>query len=197
MELSELPMAREIVVSAHEATHAVVSIRLELPFTYVTLGDDGEGPRVDSIGNVPDPIPFYRGSGDCCGPDGDICNKCRAAQERAEAWITMAVSGSIGVRATGCALFGYGHDADKAYVIEVCRIAFGDRNGEDIEKRISAALDRALALLRADGAIVSAVARELRQRRKLTEDQVRAIVNTTRHTAGLGEPASHSPAESQ
>ena len=180
-------MAREIVVSAHEATHAVVSMRLGLPFTYVTFGDDdGEGPRVDSIGNAPEPIPFYRGDGECCGPDRGICKECRAAQERAEAWITMAVSGSIGVGATGCTLFGYGHDADKAYVIEVCRTAFGDETDTDIERRMSVAIDRALTLLRTEGAIVSVVARELRKRRQLSEDEVRAIVENT-HLAEANE----------
>ena len=44
---------------------------------------------------------------------------------------------------------------------------------------MSVAIDRALTLLRTEGAIVSAVARELRKRRKLTEHEVRAIVENT------------------
>ena len=152
MDPSQVPAAREIVISAHEAAHAVASIRLGLPFAYVTFGDeDGDGPRVEAIDNLPRPIPFYRGGGDCCREDSTICQTCRDEQTRAESWMVMAMCGSLGSRATGCDLFGYGQDADKAYVGEFCRKAFGDATDDAVNRRISAMLDRAIVLMQPEG----------------------------------------------
>jgi hypothetical protein len=57
----EAARAREIVVSAHEAAHAVASVRLGLRFEYVTLDDAEIGPHVQNVENLSRPIVFYRG----------------------------------------------------------------------------------------------------------------------------------------
>jgi hypothetical protein len=176
MDLSQLPQANEIVVSAHEAAHAVASVRLGVPFKYVTIGDDDDGPRVESIENAPRPIIYYCGGGTCCGPDRPMCDTCRVEQDRAESWIVMAMCGSIGVAGTGSKLFGYGHEDDKVYVADFCRTAFADSKDEDVSARIKPLLKRALELMQPESKTVSAVARALRTRRTLTEDEVKDIM---------------------
>lgn len=125
-------------LSAHEASHAVASVRLGLPFEYVTLDDAAIGPHVQHVENLPRRIVFYRGGGSCCDSNRSMCETCRAEERRAESYIVMAMCGSLGVDATGCNAFGYGHDADLAYVIDFCRKAFGDSNDAEINARTKA-----------------------------------------------------------
>ncbi len=87
--MKEAASAKEIVVSAHEAAHAVASVRLRLPFEYVTLDDPNIGPHVKHLENLPRPIAFYCDGGSCCDPNRPICNACRAEQERAESFIMV------------------------------------------------------------------------------------------------------------
>jgi hypothetical protein len=172
----DVARAKEIVVSAHEAAHAVASVRLGLAFEYVTLDDADIGPHVQHIDNLPRPIVFYRGGGSCCDPNRPICNACRAEQDRAESYIMVAICGTLGVHATGCDVFGYGHDADKAYVIDFCRTAFGDRTDAEIDARMKAMLQKAAELMHPEGRAASAVAKALRTRRRLTEADVKEIM---------------------
>jgi hypothetical protein len=172
VRLEDIPEAREIVISAHEAAHAVASVRLGLPFDYVGMDHPEHGPHVMHMENWPNPIPFYCG-GTCCGPNRPMCDACKAEERRAEAYMMVAVCGSIGVRATGCTIFGYGNDADRALLVEFCQVAFNDRTEEEINARIRAISDRAVDLMRPEGPTTSAVARELRTRRRLTEAEVK------------------------
>ena len=168
--------AKEIVVSAHEASHAVASVRLGLPFEYVTLDDAAIGPHVQHVENLPRRIVFYRGGGSCCDSNRSMCETCRAEERRAESYIVMAMCGSLGVDATGCNAFGYGHDADLAYVIDFCRTAFGDSTDAEIDARTKALLRKAAELMHPEGKTTSAVARALRARRRLTEAEVTKIM---------------------
>lgn len=168
--------AKEIVISAHEAAHAVASVRLGLPFEYVTLDDADIGPHVETIENLPRPIAFYCGGGSCCDPTRPICNACRPEQERAESYIMMAMCGSLGVDATGCNTFGYGHEDDKAYAIGFCKTAFGDRSDAEVNDRMRTMLQRARELMRHEGKTVTAVAKALRLRRRLTEAEVKEMM---------------------
>jgi hypothetical protein len=172
----EATKAKEIVVSAHEAAHAVASVRLGLPFEYVTLDDADIGPHVQHVENLPRPIMFYRGGGSCCDPNRPICNACRGEQERAESYIMVAMCGRLGVDATGCNAFGYGLDADKEYVIEFCRTAFGDSTDAQVNARMKALLQKAAELMHPEGKTASAVAKALRTRRRLTEAEVKEIM---------------------
>ncbi|MGH8773519.1 MAG: hypothetical protein ACREV2_20440, partial [Burkholderiales bacterium] len=92
--------AKEIVVSAHEASHAVASVRLGLRFAYVTLDDATIGPHVQHVDNLPRPIVFYRCGGSCCDSNRPMCETCHAEVKRAESYIVMAMCGSLGVSAT-------------------------------------------------------------------------------------------------
>ncbi len=172
----EADAARDIVVSAHEAAHAVASVRLGLPFEYVTLDDATIGPHVQHLENEPRPIVFYRGDGKCCASDPPMCESCRAEQTRAESYIMMAMCGSLGVDATGCNAFGYGHDADKAYVVEFLKEAFGDRDDVSINARMKTLLHRASELMHPEGKTVTAVAKALRMHRRLTEAELKQIM---------------------
>jgi len=90
----------------------------------------------------------------------------------------MAMCGSVGAAATGAAkMSGYGKDADWDYVVRFCKEAFGDKTDEEQNARIKSALDRAMELMRHEGTTASAVAKELRQKRHLTESEVKAIVD--------------------
>jgi hypothetical protein len=173
-----LAQARDIVISAHESAHAVASVRLNRPFDYVTLDDDVLGPHVYSTDNAPRPIPFYDGGGACCGGDQPICDNCGAELQRAESCIMIAVCGTLGVLATGCKDFGYGHEADKTYAVEFRKVAFGDQTDVQISARLKDLSDRAFELMRPESKTVSAVGRALREQRRLTEQQVRDIVQT-------------------
>ncbi len=168
---------REIVISCHEAAHAIASVRLGLPFEYVTLDDAEIGPHVQSIGNLPRPIAYYRGGGSCCDPTRQICEACRREVDRAEAYMVMAMCGSIGARVTGCKAFGYGHAADQAYVVDFCRVAFGDQTDDEINARIRAMLDRALGLMQSEMRALTPVAKALGARRRLTEDEVKTLLD--------------------
>jgi hypothetical protein len=173
-----LAQARDIVISAHESAHAVASVRLNRPFDYVTLDDATLGPHVYITDNAPRPIPFYVGGGACCGGDQQICDNCRAELQRAESYIMIAVCGTLGVLATGCKDFGYGHDADKTYAVEFCKVAFGDQTDAQITARLKDLSDRALELMRPESRTVSAVGKALRAQRRLTEQQVKDIVQS-------------------
>ncbi|MGE0702959.1 MAG: hypothetical protein AB7P22_03380 [Vicinamibacterales bacterium] len=174
-QLRQLAAAKEIVISAHESAHAVASIRLGLRFDYVTLDDADIGPHVANVDNAPRPIPFYRGGPERCDP---ICENCRSEERRADSYMVMAMCGSLGAAATGAGkAFGYGHDGDKEYVVQFCKEAFGDKTDEDVNARMKGALDRAMDLMRHEGKAASAVARELREKRRLTESEVQAIVD--------------------
>jgi hypothetical protein len=76
-----------------------------------------------------------------------LCQECSVEQERAESQIIMAMCGSLGVAATGFTRFGYGDDADKAYVVDYCRIAFNDRTDAEIDARMKELLKRARELM--------------------------------------------------
>ena len=171
--------AREIVISAHEAAHAVAAVRLGLPFEYVTLDDAEIGPHVQPVDNQPRPIAFYTDQESCCRPTASICDACRAEQRRAESNIIAAICGSIGAAVTGCQIFGYGEAADKAYVVDVCRMAFGDQTTEDADRRTKALLERARSLMEPEMRTLSAVAEALRARRRLTQADVEAILTKT------------------
>jgi hypothetical protein len=171
--------AREIVICAHEAAHAVAAVRLGLPFEYVTLDDAEIGPHVQPVDNQPRPIAFYTGPESCCRSTGSICDRCRAEQVRAESNIVAAICGSIGAAVTGCRVFGYGEAADKAYVIEVCRTSFGDRTNEDADRRTKTLLQRGKSLMEPEMKTLSAVAKELRARRRLSQAEVELILTET------------------
>jgi hypothetical protein len=155
---------KEIVISAHESAHAVASVRLGLPFEYVTLDDPDIGPHVQHFENHSRPIVFYRGGGSCCNPNQPMCERCRAEEKRAEFDIVMAMCGSLGAAATGCNAFGYGDEADKAYVVEFCRTAFSDRTEADVNARMNTMLQRACDLMQPEGKTVTAVAKALIRR---------------------------------
>src|SRR5215831_19369723 len=93
--LEDVLKALEIGISAHEAAHAIASVRLGLPFDQVTMNHAEHGPHVRHSENRPHPIPFYYGG--CCGPNGPMCDVCQAEQRRAEAYIVVALCGTIGV----------------------------------------------------------------------------------------------------
>ena len=59
MDPSQVPSAREIVISAHEAAHAVASIRLDLPFAYVTFGDEDGDVEILKAGKVKQVLGSY------------------------------------------------------------------------------------------------------------------------------------------
>ena len=166
--------AKEIVISAHESAHAVASVRLGLPFHYVTL-DDANGPHVEHFENLPRPIGFYRG-GLCCGPNQPMCERCRTEEKRAESYILMAMCGSLGAASTGCNAFGFGHEADKAYVIRFCETAFGDQTNACVDARMETMLQRAHQLMLPESKTVTAVSKALRTQRRLTETEVKEIM---------------------
>ena len=172
----DLATAREIVISGHESAHAVASVRLGLPFEYVTLDDPEIGPHVQSIDNLPRPIVFYRGGGVCCGPPQPMCPTCCAEEGRAVSLMVMALCGSLGAAASGTKVFGYGHEADKGCFIEFCKTAFGDQTDANVNARMNKLLDRALELMRPENKTVTAVAKALRVRRRLTESEVKEII---------------------
>ena len=107
-----------------------------------------------------------------------MCETCRADEKRAESYMVMAMCGSLGVDATGCNAFGYGHDADMAYVIDFCRTAFGDSTRVEIDTRMNAMLQKAAELMHSEGKTASAVAKALRARRRLTEADVKKMMET-------------------
>ena len=95
---------------------------------------------------------------------------------RAELNIVAAICGSIGAAVTGCQIFGYGEAADKAYVVDVCRMAFGDQTTQDVDRRTKALLERAKSLMEPEMRTLSAVAEALRARRRLTKQTLKRFL---------------------
>ena len=180
LSIAEVAAAKEIVISAHESAHAVAAVRLGLPFEYVTLDNAEIGPHVQhSVDNRPRPIGFYKG-GSCCGQKQPMCERCRAEEKRAKSYILMAMCGSLGAASTGCKVFGFGNDADKVYVEDFCRTAFGDQAHADINARITRILTKANELMLPENETVTAVSKALRTRRCLTETEVKNIMQESR-----------------
>ena len=131
--------AREIVICGHEAAHAVAAVRLAVAFDYVTL-DDAEfrAAPFRPVDNSPRAIPFYGPDRVCCRKPDVMCADCRAEEERAESLMLVAISGSLGAAASGCSTFGYGHEADKAYVTGFCKVAFAESDAK-LDRRVEKA----------------------------------------------------------
>ena len=180
LSIEEVSAAKEIVISAHESAHAVAAVRLGLHFEYVTLGSNAEiYSHLQPVDNQPRPIGFYTG-GSCCGQKQPMCERCRAEENRAESWILMSMCGSLGANSTGCDAFGYGLGADKMYVEDFCRTAFGDQTYVEINARIKRMLRKANELMLPENETVTAVSRALRTRRRLTEAEVKDIMQESR-----------------
>ena len=187
MEVSE---AEEIIVSGHESAHAVAAVKLGLSFCYVTLDDANIGSHVGGLDNLPRPIGFYRGG--CCGPNPPMCERCRREKKRAESHIVVLICGSLGaaefhrlmaspenlgVDFARYSAIGFGNSGDKDIVERFCRTAFGDQTYACVNVRIKTMLERAEELLRQEvETTVTAVAKALRTRRRLTETEVKEIM---------------------
>ena len=92
----------------------------------------------------------------------------------------MSMCGSLGANSTGCDAFGYGHGADKMYVEDFCRTAFGDQTYVEINARINRMLRKAKELMLPENETVTAVSKALRTRRCLTEAEVEDIMQESR-----------------